>query len=250
MLTFTPAKKGNESEEKLDLVASDPAQGERRFKDEHETRPLRVIDRKSRCCTSRTRRAGSTSSSSRRCPRPPRRAKLPARQRRPQTLMPGSRRPPFLPAYSRPRDKFFGYDLLILGDVPAVVPRHASRWTWIRDFVRARAAAWSSSPAGSTCRPSYRQHAAGRGAAGRVPADEVRQPTPRPGRKRIRPLLTDAGERSDMLALADTPEDNVKTWKSLPGFYWHYPVTKLRPGARRRCWCTHGELPGDSSRCR
>jgi hypothetical protein len=45
------------------------------------------------------------------------------------------------------------------------------------------------------------------------------------------PLLTEAGLRADMLALADAPEENLKTWKTLPGFHWHYPVTKLRPGA-------------------
>ena len=31
--------------------------------------------------------------------------------------------------------------------------------------------------------------------------------------------------------LADTPEENVKLWHELPGFFWNYPVTKLRPGA-------------------
>jgi hypothetical protein len=44
-------------------------------------------------------------------------------------------------------------------------------------------------------------------------------------------VLTTAGASSDMLSLADTPEESVKAWAKLPGFYWHYPVTKLRPAA-------------------
>ena len=43
--------------------------------------------------------------------------------------------------------------------------------------------------------------------------------------------LTAAGQRADWLVLADTPEENAKTWNELPGFFWNYPVTKLRPGA-------------------
>src|SRR5262249_35594497 len=31
--------------------------------------------------------------------------------------------------------------------------------------------------------------------------------------------------------VADTPEESLKIWESLPGFHWQYPATKLRPGA-------------------
>jgi hypothetical protein len=34
-----------------------------------------------------------------------------------------------------------------------------------------------------------------------------------------------------MLALADVPEESLKRWAELPGFHWHYPVRKLKPGA-------------------
>src|SRR5262249_43898105 len=37
--------------------------------------------------------------------------------------------------------------------------------------------------------------------------------------------------RNPMLALAETLEDNRKVWQDLPGIYWHYPVTKLKPAA-------------------
>jgi hypothetical protein len=52
----------------------------------------------------------------------------------------------------------------------------------------------------------------------------------------FKPLLTYDGEQSNMLALADRQEDNLRfwkeeLWKDAKGFYWHYPVTGLRPGA-------------------
>jgi hypothetical protein len=53
----------------------------------------------------------------------------------------------------------------------------------------------------------------------------------------FRPQLTYDGEQSGMLALADKQEDNLRLWKEdlwkdAQGFYWHYPVTELRPAAR------------------
>src|SRR5262249_55016022 len=45
--------------------------------------------------------------------------------------------------------------------------------------------------------------------------------------------------------LADTHEDNIKTWKALPGWYWHYPVTKLRPGATALLVHPTAKLPDD-----
>jgi hypothetical protein len=47
----------------------------------------------------------------------------------------------------------------------------------------------------------------------------------------FRPQLTVAGLRTDWLALSDLPDENRKVWKELPGLFWYYPVTKLRPGA-------------------
>ncbi|MBY0230272.1 MAG: hypothetical protein K2W96_13395, partial [Gemmataceae bacterium] len=51
-----------------------------------------------------------------------------------------------------------------------------------------------------------------------------------------RPQLTYDGEHSPLLSLSDKPEDNLKLWKEelwkdVPGFFWYYPVTDLRPGA-------------------
>src|SRR5262249_10109873 len=47
----------------------------------------------------------------------------------------------------------------------------------------------------------------------------------------FQPVLSAEGKRREMLWLPDRLEDNIKTWKALPGFYWYYPVKRLRPGA-------------------
>jgi len=49
-------------------------------------------------------------------------------------------------------------------------------------------------------------------------------------------VLTYDGEQNQMTSLDDNPEDNKRLWKKdlwehVPGFFWHYPVSDLRPGA-------------------
>ncbi len=51
-----------------------------------------------------------------------------------------------------------------------------------------------------------------------------------------KPMLTYEGENSPLLSLDDKAEVNLKMWKEdlwkdVPGFFWYYPVTDLRPGA-------------------
>jgi hypothetical protein len=43
--------------------------------------------------------------------------------------------------------------------------------------------------------------------------------------------LTGAGRSSLLTLLADTEEQNPDVWRSLPGFFWHAPVTKAKGGA-------------------
>jgi hypothetical protein len=138
--------------------------------------------------------------------------------------------PPFLPGFPPTREKFFDakYDLLILGDVPAGYfgKEHLE---WIREFVQNR---------GGLIAMAGRQH---------MPASYENTPLAEvlpiefkavkfPVEADVRsqeylPSLTEAGKRTDMLALADAPDENLKIWQSLPGFFWQYPVVKLRPGA-------------------
>ena len=43
--------------------------------------------------------------------------------------------------------------------------------------------------------------------------------------------LTESGRRSLLTRLADDPGDNVRVWDELPGFQWHAPVIRAKPGA-------------------
>ena len=60
--------------------------------------------------------------------------------------------------------------------------------------------------------------------------------------------LTARGRDHLLTMLASSPEENAAVWRQLPGFYWHAPVVKAKPGcdvlavhatARNR----HGRLP-------
>ncbi len=47
--------------------------------------------------------------------------------------------------------------------------------------------------------------------------------------------LTDLGRRSLLTRLADTAEDNLDVWETLPGFQWHAPVVRARAGTDVLC---------------
>lgn len=49
-------------------------------------------------------------------------------------------------------------------------------------------------------------------------------------RNAMRMELTEAGRRSLLTKLADTPEENVDVWLNLPGFQWHSAVSRAKPG--------------------
>jgi hypothetical protein len=43
--------------------------------------------------------------------------------------------------------------------------------------------------------------------------------------------LTELGRRSLLTKLADTQDDNTEVWEGLPGFQWHAPVRRNKPGS-------------------
>jgi uncharacterized membrane protein len=135
--------------------------------------------------------------------------------------------PPFIADFP-PRDRLFGYDLIILGDVaPAVLG--PDRQQQLQDYVREGGglvviAGRNSMPAAYDNTPLAEVLP-----VGFIPVQFPDDPTARP--VPFHPELTASGERSEILTLADNADENRKIWKDLPGFYWHYPATKLRPGA-------------------
>jgi hypothetical protein len=224
VLGFTPQKRGTEREEKTDLTATIELKGNADYKDEFK-KPLQVIDRKVKVLVVEN------------TPRWEFKFLQPAllRDRRVEAsfvlisgdpkLMQGG--PPFLSTFP-PRDKLFAFDLIILGDVPASY-LDTERLNAIQDFVKeggglVMIAGRNHAPSGYVNTPLAEVLP-----VEFLPSKLAIDPDSRP--QQFQPTLTSAGERSDMLALADTPEDNLKTWKTLPGWHWYYPVTKLRPGA-------------------
>lgn len=136
--------------------------------------------------------------------------------------------PPFLPEFPRERKELMNFDLLILGDVDANY-LSKDQQEWIRDFVaegggfimiagRQHAPAdYLNTPIGEILPVEY--------AAQKFPIDDAKRPD------EYHPRRTEYGKRSPILSMADDSEENERIWNQLPGWYWNYPVTKLKPAA-------------------
>lgn len=222
-LTFTPRKEGDSQEDKkAELKAIIAIKGNEQFKDQL-TRTVRLSDSKVRILYIEN------------TPRWEYKFMQAAllRDRRIEArfiLVGGDPRlmesgPPFLAAFPK-REELLKYDLLILGDVPASY-LNRERMELIQEFVR--------DFRGGLIQIAGRYHAPS--SFENTPLAEVLPVEFLPYQFRsednslYQPQLTQAGETAEMLALADTPEENRKVWESLPGFYWNFPVLKLRPAA-------------------
>ncbi len=58
--------------------------------------------------------------------------------------------------------------------------------------------------------------------------------------------LTELGRRSLLTKLADTEEDNLEVWESLPGFQWYAPVMRAKAGSE--VLCVHKEVSNEFGR--
>jgi hypothetical protein len=134
---------------------------------------------------------------------------------------------PFIEAFPT-RDKLFTYDVVILGDVPPAV-LGPDGVNMLVDYVReggglAIIAGRKHNPADYVDTPLYEALPLEMTAVRFPPLAETRTSA-------ANPELTAPGRRSEMLSLADLPDENERTWRELPGIFWQYPVGKLRPGA-------------------
>lgn len=135
---------------------------------------------------------------------------------------------PFMPNFPEQRKDLFAYDLLVIGDVDANYFTPEQR-NWIKDFVteggglvciagRLHApSSWLNTPLADVLPvevPSVK-----------FPLDDTRRPS------EYKPVLSDLGKRSAIFSMADEAAENARAWEEFPGFYWNYPVTKLRPAA-------------------
>lgn len=135
---------------------------------------------------------------------------------------------PFLPQFPATRPELFSYDLLILGDVSASF-FSPDQQVMIREFV-AEGGGFIHI-AGRNQGPSS---FVGTPLADVLPVEiQSEKFAIDTGTRPIsyRPELTPSGVRSPVLSLDDDPVENLKTWRELPEFYWHYPVKKLKPAA-------------------
>lgn len=136
--------------------------------------------------------------------------------------------PPFIAAFPNTWKELSAYSLLIIGDVDAKFFTEEQR-KWIRDFVDqggglAMIAGKKHAPA------SYLNTTIG----DMLPVEfEVRQ---FPIDDQLRPLeyrpqLSSIGQLHPLMSLAQSRDENKEIWKKLPGWYWHYPIKKLKPAA-------------------
>ncbi len=58
--------------------------------------------------------------------------------------------------------------------------------------------------------------------------------------------LTELGRRSLLTKLADTQDENMQVWESLPGFQWHAPVVRAKAGTD--VLCVHQESSNEYGR--
>lgn len=136
--------------------------------------------------------------------------------------------PPFVPNFPETRPELFAYDLLVLGDIPAAALT-GEQQQMVREFV---------AEGGGVIHLAGRNHGpasfVGTPLADVLPVEfpAVKYAIDSGDRPQaFHPELTPAGVRSPVLSLDDDPVENLRVWKSLPGVYWTYPVTKLKPAA-------------------
>jgi uncharacterized membrane protein len=152
--------------------------------------------------------------------------------------------PPFLDEFPKQREKFFDarYNVIVLGDVAANY-LSKEQLEWIKEFVANRGglvviagrqhmpAEYTNTPLSEVLPVEFVSVKA------KLPTDDRSPEYP--------PTLTDVGQRTEMLALGETADENEKIWKELPGFYGFYPVTKLRPGAQALIVNPRAKLDGE-----
>ncbi|MDA1017394.1 MAG: hypothetical protein O3A00_23425, partial [Planctomycetota bacterium] len=135
--------------------------------------------------------------------------------------------PPYVPTMPS-REQLFTYDVIILGNVPSDF-LGAQHLASIRDFVDQGGGLLLI--AGREHMPAnYRNGPLAEGIPVECPPAKY-PPLHETRPVAFLPMLTEAGRKSEMLAFAEEEAASFNVWEEFPGWYWHHPVTKLRPGA-------------------
>jgi hypothetical protein len=136
--------------------------------------------------------------------------------------------PPFIPAFPNTRKEVFAYDLIVIGDVDSKFFTAEQR-EWIREFVekggglvliagkKHAPASYLNTPIGDMLPVEFE--------AKSFPVVEELRPL------EYHPQLSTLGQLHPLMSLSQSRDENTEIWKKLPGWYWHYPVKKLKPAA-------------------
>jgi len=137
--------------------------------------------------------------------------------------------PPFLPQFPKTRKELFAYDMLIIGDVDSKFFTN-EQLKWISEFVEEGGGLIMI--AGRSYNPSSYL---GTPLANIMPVEFEAKTFPVDDNKRpveYQPKLSALGRQETLMSMADLPEENQQVWSKFPGWYWFYPVTKIKPAAQ------------------
>ncbi|MEZ6142486.1 MAG: hypothetical protein R3B84_18155 [Zavarzinella sp.] len=134
---------------------------------------------------------------------------------------------PFRPNFPDERKDLFSYHMLVIGDVDANYFTSDQR-TWIRDFVSEGRGLVAI--AGLNAAPATWVNTT---LAELLPVEVESEQFSLVDKRPIeyQPQLTEIGKRASMMMLDDDRKISENTWNELPGWYWYYPVKKLRAAA-------------------
>ena len=136
--------------------------------------------------------------------------------------------PEFIPTFPTTHKELFAYDLIILGDVD-VKTFTAEQQEWIREFVerggglvviagrKYMPATYLNSKIGDMLPVEFEVK--------RFPISDDVRPT------EFKPKVSLLGQFETLMSLAQSRKENEEIWKKLPGWFWHYPIKKLKPAA-------------------
>ncbi len=136
--------------------------------------------------------------------------------------------PGYLPAFPRTRDELSRYDVVFLGDIGigqgGLTEEQAQ---WLKELVESQASGLVFLPG-----PSGRWVTLADSALGSLIPVELEPDRPRGHGLQIegRLALTALGRDHLLTMLAPSPEQNVRIWAGLPGFFWYAGALKAKPG--------------------
>jgi len=137
--------------------------------------------------------------------------------------------PPFLAEFPKTRKELFAYDMIVIGDVDSKFFT-AQQLNWIAEFVEEggglimvagrlyNPSSYLKTPLANVLPIEFE--------AKTFPVDDNKRPV------EYLPRLTGIGRQETLMSMADLPDESARVWSKLPGWYWFYPILKIKPAAQ------------------